>query len=142
MTDDPMQPPLQPGVASATAGAAGSAGSRPNADALQASCARITGNLRDMLGADGCAALLSRSIARVDTAHPALAAMWRQDGREIHLDTIVAAVDRHGYPAVAAAFAALTGALQDTLGRLIGDDMAIRIIDLGADPAERIQGTR
>jgi hypothetical protein len=115
---------------------------RAAAEALQVSCARITGNLRDMLGVDGCAALLSRSIARVETAHPALAAMWRQDGREIHFDTISAATDSYGYPAVAAAFAALHGALIEVLGRLIGDDMALRIINLDALPGEPREGSR
>ena len=144
MTDDPRatpQPQQGPNHARVATQATATAAPAP-ADVLQRSCSRITANFRETLGADGCAALLSRAIARLGSQHTALEAMWRQDGREIYLDGIVAATERHGYPAVAAAAEALTIALVDVLGRLIGDDMAIRIIDLGADPAERIQGTR
>jgi hypothetical protein len=111
-----------------------------SAELLQRTCNRVTGNLRDMLGVDGCAALLTRCLARTDQQHPALATVWRQDGREIHLDGVADAVEKHGEAAVTAGIEALMTALLDLLGRFIGADMAIRIIDLGAPTDERRPG--
>ena len=115
---------------------------RAAAESLQRTCTRLADNLRDTVGADGCAALLTRALAHTDTAHPALKTVWRQDGREIHLDGVAAAMDMHGQAAVTAGVDAMMATLVEVLGRLIGEDMAIRIIDLGADPGERTQGTR
>jgi len=107
---------------------------------LQRTCTRLTDNLRDTVGADGCAALLARSLARTDLAHPALTAVWRQDGREIYLDGVTAAMEQHGEAAVTAGVDALFATVVDVLGRLIGEDMAIRIIDLGIKPGEQRPG--
>jgi hypothetical protein len=141
MTDEPMGTPT-PG------------GKRPAREArvplqrlsgpvgeLQRSCLRIAENLRDTFGADGCAALLSRAII-AGPSQPALATLWRQDGREIFLDGVAAAVDQHGQPQAEAAVAALMAALEEVLGRLVGEDLAMRIIHNGASPGERRGGTR
>jgi hypothetical protein len=111
------------------------------AEALQRSCTRLTDNLRDTFGAEGCSALLSRSLGRVNPPHQALASIRRDDGREIFLDRVPAAVEQHGLPAVEAAVAALREALLEVLGRLIGKDMAMRIIDLPEPSGERREGT-
>ncbi len=94
-----------------------------------------------MMGADGCAALLSRSLARTDVAHPALRDMWRQDGREIYLDGVAAAVRKHGHVEVQQGHDALMKALLEVLGRLIGEDMAARVIDHGTSTDELKQGS-
>jgi hypothetical protein len=98
------------------------------------SCAHLSETLRDTFGTDGAAALLSRALARVDRSHGALAAVWRSDGREIHLDGVAEAVQEHGLPEVKAALGVLRAAILEVLGRLIGEEMAIRILDLPAAP--------
>jgi hypothetical protein len=99
------------------------------ADALQRSCSRVFDNLRDAMGDDGCTALLARALARTEDRHPALKDMRRYNDGSIHLDGVVAAVEAHGVTAVTAATEALLAALVDVLARLIGEDMAIRLID-------------
>jgi hypothetical protein len=99
------------------------------AAALQRTCLRVVANLRDALGEDGCNALLARALARMEPDHPALTTIRRLDGDSIHLDGVVAAVEAHGVAAVTTAIEALFATLVDVLGRLIGEDMAIRLID-------------
>jgi hypothetical protein len=48
---------------------------------------------------------------------------------DIQRDAVLASIDVHGIVAVRAAIEALVAALIDVLARLIGEDMAIRLID-------------
>ena len=50
----------------------------------------------------------------------------------VHLDGVAASAETHGIVAVTAAVEALLAALLDILGRLIGEDMAIQLIDYDA----------
>ena len=111
--------------------------------ALQATCVRVCHNLRDAMGVDGCTARLARALARTEHDHPALQEIRRLNNGGIHLDGIAASVEAYGIAPVTAAVEALLAALIDVLGRLIGEDMALRIIDQEApgprrgDAAER-----
>jgi hypothetical protein len=109
---------------------ADAAEARDIALALQRTCRHVSETLRDSLGDDGCNALLSRALARTEAHHPALKLIRRQDERGIHLDGVVAAAETAGSAQATAAVEALLGALMDVLGKLIGEDMAIRIMDL------------
>jgi len=100
-------------------------------DALQRMCARMCCNLRDTMGDDGCTALLARALARTEAAHPALMSIRRISRGTISLDRVVDGVEAHGVAAVTAGIEALLIALIEILGRLIGEDMAIRILELG-----------
>jgi hypothetical protein len=100
--------------------------------ALQRTCLRVSENLRDSMGEDGCAALLARALARTEADHPVLRNIRRGNDGNIHLDGVVASVEAHGVAVVAAATEALLAALVDILGRLIGEDMTIRLIDRDA----------
>ena len=97
--------------------------------ALQRTCVRVTTNLRDALGDDGCDALLARSLARTEALHPALRDIRRIDSKSIHLDNLAASVDQYGVAVVTNAVAALLTALIETLTRLVGEDLAVSIID-------------
>lgn len=97
--------------------------------ALQRTCVRVSETLRNLLGEDGRNALLVRALARTEADHPALKSICRLDEGGIQLDGVVASVEAHGVAAVTAAIEALLAALIDVLGRLIGEDMAIRLID-------------
>lgn len=107
--------------------------------ALQRTCARVNQQLCDSMGDEGCAALLARALARTEVAHPALKTLRRTTDDTIDLDGVVASVEANGAAAVTAAVEALLAALMDVLTRLIGEDMAIRIID--ADAPSRSNGT-
>jgi hypothetical protein len=108
-----------------------SAGATPAdvAAALQRVCARLSYNLRDSMGPAGYDALLVRALARAEPAHPALVAACPRNGGEIHLDNLQASIEKHGVVAATAAVEALLAAFIDLLSRLIGEDMAIRLMD-------------
>ena len=97
--------------------------------ALTRTCLRVSENLRDSLGEAGWAALLARALAGTEADHPALRNVRRQDEDDIDLDGVVIGVEVHGVASVTAAFEALFAALIEILGQLIGEDMAIRLID-------------
>ena len=104
---------------------------------LQQLCTRVTGNLADTMGADGCAALLARALARTEGAHPVLTNVRRNVNGGIALDGVAAAVESHGIDAVTTALEALFTALMDVLSRLIGEDMALRVLLPDSRPESR-----
>lgn len=99
------------------------------AAALQKTCSRVSDNLRDAMGDGGLIALLGRALARVHADHPALKEILRLNEGGIALDSVAASVDAHGVVAGTAAIEALLAALFETLARLIGEDMAERLMD-------------
>jgi hypothetical protein len=97
--------------------------------AMQQICLRVTENLRDAMGDDGCTALLARALAQTEIRHPVLQDVRRLDNGGISLDRVAGAVEAHGVASVRAGLEALFAALIEILGRLIGEDMAIRLLD-------------
>lgn len=121
---------------------AGAGSQAITADELQRACTRVCDNLRESLGEDGATALLARSLARTAGAHPALKTIQHENGRGITLDGVVASVEQHGIDSSTAAIEALFVALVDVLGRLIGEDMAGRLLDHNGSRAQRGKGAR
>lgn len=101
-------------------------------EALETRCRQVTANLREALGPDGCSALLTRALAECETKHPVLKHVRGPDEREIQLDGVAAAVAQHGLGTVEAGVGALFASLLGILERLIGEDMALRLIDFDA----------
>jgi hypothetical protein len=99
------------------------------AAALQRVSSRAFANLREAMGASGCEALLTRALARAERAHPALRDLYREKTGDIQVDDVLAIIEAHSVDAVTAAIEALIAALIDILSRLIGEDMATRLID-------------
>ena len=104
---------------------------------LEYRCRQLTTVLRDTLGPDGSAALLSRTLAECERAHPVLALMRGSDGREIQLDCVSVGIERYGLDAAEAGVEAMITSLLGILGKLIGEDMAMRLLDLDAGDASR-----
>lgn len=109
------------------------------AAALQRACSRVRDNLREFMGDDGCTALLARALARTEAQHPALVTVRHLNGGGISLDGVAESVDLHGVRATTAAIEALLLALADVLGRLIGENMAAKVMESDA-PGRRRQG--
>jgi hypothetical protein len=105
--------------------------------ALQRTCARVSENVRDAMGDDGWNALLARAITQTESAHPVLSNIRRFNDGRVHLDRVVECVEANGAAAVTEAIEALFATLVDILGRLIGEDMAIRLIDPDASRSRR-----
>lgn len=99
------------------------------AAALQRALVRVWANLGDSVGDDGRDALLSRALARTESNHPALKDIRKLNNGAIHLNGVVASAEAHGIAPVTDAIEALLAALLDVLGRLIGEDMAMRLLD-------------
>jgi hypothetical protein len=97
--------------------------------ALQRACSRLVQTLRDSMGDEGCTALLARALARTEAAHPSMRDIRRIDGDQILLDGVVAGIRAHGIAKATLAIEALFVALIDILIQLIGEDMAIRLVD-------------
>lgn len=113
-----------------TQDAVGAGDGRPEAAALslQRTCVRVTAALRDALGDVGYATLLGRALERAAATHPLVRELPRIETDAFHLDGVADHVEAHGIDAVTAALEALFTALIDILARLIGEDMAIRLI--------------
>lgn len=93
-------------------------------------CALAFAELAQWLGEAGCQALVVRALAEARSGHSAaLAAVRLVPAGNLRFDGLEAAVQAHGDPAVAAALEALLAAWLDLLGRLIGDDMAARLVE-------------
>ena len=111
------------------------------AAALQAACIRISESLRGAFGDAGCSALLTRAIAAADARHAALRDMpWLNNGG-IHVHAVAQSIDTHGIAAVTAAIEAVVAALVIALTRLVGEDVAIRLLghdSTGFPLAERL----
>lgn len=125
--------------------AVGSGTTESAALALERSCTRFTDALCDATGEAGCAALLARAFARAEPAHPALKALralQRDSAHITRLDGIAATVDSHGIEAVTAALEALLVSVIDTLRRLIGEEMTIRLIDHDGPERRERDGAR
>ena len=110
--------------------------------ALQRACLRVSDNLRESLGDDGCNALLVQALARTEASHPPLKDIRRWNDVSLHLDGVPTSVEAHGVAAVTAAIEALIATLAETLSRLIGEDMAIRLIDHDATQSHSSNGAK
>jgi hypothetical protein len=102
------------------------------AAALQLACSRVVASLRDSLGDDGCDAVLGRALGRAEAEHPALRRLHRRQGDTIQLDGVASTIDEFGASDATAALEALFAALMDDLGRLIGHELAVGLIDGGS----------
>jgi hypothetical protein len=108
--------------------------------ALQRTCLRVSENLCDALGQGGCSALLGRALARTGADHPALNDILQPGEGRIDVDGVASSVEAHGVAAVTAAIEALLAALVESLGRLIGEEMAVRLMDHDPSRPENFRG--
>jgi hypothetical protein len=99
------------------------------AEVLHDVLAPVFENLREATGDDGCSALSSRAFARTEWEHPPVTTVRGPTDYEVPLANIVAAIAAHGTAATASAVEALLVALFEILARIIGEDMAISIMD-------------
>ena len=89
-------------------------------------CSRVGDGLARWIGRDGYRALFRRARDEELPTHPALAAL-DCDGTEA--ERLAAAVATHGADAVSAAVLALVTAVIVLLGRVVGEEMAIQLVE-------------
>lgn len=107
----------------------------PDVAALHRACATTVQNLRQALGDHGTEVLLNRSLDAIASEHPVAAQLRDGSALIASRDRLASAVQHHGEARVEAAVEALLGALIEILAKLIGEEMAIRMIDRDAPPA-------
>jgi hypothetical protein len=103
-------------------------GSAPEevAAAAERMCTQLRGGLGLWIGAEGYRALFDRALGQARAEHPVLGGLSCGGGDE---SLITSAVRAHGAGEVAAGFVALVAALIELLGRIIGVEMALRLVE-------------
>jgi hypothetical protein len=99
------------------------------ARAAAASCDHLYRELSRWVGPDGCHALFTRALAQARAEHPALAQIHLKPRSEPYIDGVAESIMAHGDPATAEALESMLARLVELLGRLIGDDMAMKLIE-------------
>jgi hypothetical protein len=99
------------------------------AGALYRAYTIVSTNLRSAVGDDGTDALLGRAMARAVEQHPTVGELRRTATANIDAAQLAAAVATHGEPAVRAAIEDLLGTVIELLTRLVGEGLAMRLID-------------
>lgn len=94
-----------------------------------AACDHLYRELSRWVGPDGCHALFTRARTEALTGHPALAQLQLRTGSEPYVDGVAEAARDHGDAVTANALEAMLMRLIDLLRRLIGDDMAVKLIE-------------
>lgn len=106
------------------------------AAAAEQGCARLRAVLTRWIGSEGYRALVNRALEQARAEHPAVAGLQCQ-GNDV--EGVAAAVGAHSAAELREGILALVARLIDLLSRLIGEDMATRLVEQawagGARPA-------
>jgi hypothetical protein len=103
----------------------------------------VSANLSRWFGVDGTNALFARALVRAQADYPALANVRHSHQSAVCLERLAESVRIHGAAATADGVAAILTALIELLGRLIGQDIAIRIVEqsVPADASDHARAT-
>jgi hypothetical protein len=113
----------------------GSDGDTPARAAADASD-RLYRELSRWVGLDGCYALFARALSQAQTDYPALGKILVSARSQPHIDGVPETIMARGDPATAEGIEFMLERLVELLGRLIGDDMARKLIELSLAAAE------
>jgi hypothetical protein len=94
-----------------------------------AACDNLYRELSRWVGPDGCHALFTRALAQARDEYPTLAKIHLQPRSESYIDGVAEAIMVDGDAATAEALESMLARLVELLGRLIGDDMAMKLIE-------------
>ena len=97
------------------------------------------------MGPEGCNALFTRGLTQGRAKHPALAAINLRVRSESYVEGVAEATMAHGDAAASRALEAMLTFVIELLARLIGDDMATKLIQrsMVASPSdEAVSDTR
>jgi hypothetical protein len=106
--------------------AADGSASEEVAAAADRMCTQLRAGLGRWIGAEGYRALLERALGLARVEHPALGGLSCLGGDGT---MTMAAVRAHGAGEVAAGLVALVATLIDLLGRIVGEEMALRLVE-------------
>jgi len=112
-------------------------GADGEARAAAGACDSLYRELSRWVGSDGCHALFTRALVQAATEFPALSKIQLRARSEPYIDGVAETIMAHGGDATAEALEALLVRLVELLGRLIGDDMAMKLIERSMAASER-----
>jgi hypothetical protein len=112
-------------------------GGETAARAAAAACDNLYRELSRWVGSDGCHALFTRALAETRTEYPPLTQIQLRARSEPYIDGVAETIMAHGDPATAEALESMLVRLVELLGRLIGDDMAVKLIERSLASSER-----
>lgn len=98
------------------------------AAAAQGACERVYRGLSLWLGGNGANALFMRALAQARSAHPAVREISLHAKAE-RLDGVTETIQTHGANAAAAGLEAVLTGVLELLGRLLGADIATRLVE-------------
>jgi len=99
------------------------------ARAAAAACHHLYQDLSRWIGLDGCHTLFTRALAQTRTDHPLLEEIQLRPRSEPYVDGVMETIDAYGSAQTAEAIESMLASLIELLGRLIGDDMAMKLIE-------------
>ena len=99
------------------------------ARAAAAACDSLYRELSRWVGPDGCHALFTRALGQARTEYPLLAGIQLHARAEPYIEGVAETIMAHGDAATAEALESMLVRLVELLGRLIGDDMAMKLIE-------------
>lgn len=108
--------------------------------ATAVACDDLYLELSRWVGLDGCHALFTRALAEARTESAALDQIQLRPGSEPYLDGVAESLSR-GDAATAAALEAMLVHVVELLGRLIGDEMATKLIERSTAAPKRGNAT-
>ena len=116
-------------------GAGGAASAEEVGAATQRVCDDLRAGLGRWIGAEGYRALLDRALVLAVTDHPVLGSISCHDGDAL---AAAAAARAHGATELANGLVALVATLTELLGRIIGEEMAVRLVERAGTSGRRI----
>jgi hypothetical protein len=111
-------------------------GANGRARAAATACDNLYRDLSRWVGSDGCHALFTRALAEARTEYTTLDEIQLRPRSEPYVDGVAEAIMAHGDPATAEGLESMLVRLVELLGRLIGDDMARKLIDQSMTASE------
>ncbi len=106
---------------------------RPGGDtparAAASACDHLYRELSRWVGPDGCHALFARALAETRPEYPALGQIQLHARSDPYVDGVAETIMARGDPATAEALEWMLVRLVELLSRLIGEDMAIKLIE-------------
>jgi hypothetical protein len=111
------------------------------AHAAASACDRLYRELSRWVGPDGCHALFTRAGAQARTEFPLLEQVHLHARSEPYIEGVAETIMAHGDPATAEALESMLVRLVELLGRLIGDDMAVKLIERTLAPSDSADWT-
>jgi hypothetical protein len=110
------------------------------ARSVAVACDQLYRELSRWVGPDGCHALFTRALAQARAECSALGQIQLHARSDPYIDGVAETIMAHGDPATAEGLEAMLVHLIELLGRLIGDDMAMKLIERSLAASESGRG--